>query len=152
HRELRSDGDVDFAGQNHERHPHGDRQHWRSVQREVAEIRCAEKRRCRDENDQQHADQRHGGRKLSRATESADERNTHGTASPTATSDANSLVSCPSARANTRSGVASERSRVATIVPPRMTTIRSLMPRISGSSEEIIKMATPCSARPIINS
>src|SRR5262249_29700276 len=148
---LRSDGDVDFAGENHERHPHGDRKHRCSVQREIAEVRWAEERRCRDQDDQQHADQRHGGRRLSRAT-SEPERNAHGTPPPAATSETNSLVSWPSARASTRSGVASERSNSPTIVPPCMTTMRSLMPRISGSSEEIMRTATPCSAKPIINS
>ena len=41
------------------------------------------------------------------------------------------------------SWVASARSRIPTIVPPCITAIRSLMPRISGSSDEIIRMASP---------
>ena len=50
------------------------------------------------------------------------------------------------ARAKIRSGVASERSNTLTMDPPRMTATRSLIPRISGRSEEIIRIATPCSA------
>ena len=32
------------------------------------------------------------------------------------------------------------------IVPPRITAMRSLMPRTPGSSDEIIRIASPCSA------
>ena len=43
-------------------------------------------------------------------------------------------------------GVASARSRIAAIVRARITAMRSLMPRISGSSDEIMMIASPCSA------
>ena len=49
------------------------------------------------------------------------------------------------------SWVAPSRSMIATIVPPCMTAIRSLMPRISGSSEEIIRMARPSPASSLIS-
>ena len=50
----------------------------------------------------------------------------------------------PSASARIRSWRRrAARSSVATIVPPCITAMRSLMPRISGSSDEIIRMARP---------
>ena len=51
-----------------------------------------------------------------------------------------SACQCPSAIASTRSWVASSRVSMPAIVPPRITAMRSLMPRISGSSDEIIRI------------
>ena len=52
-----------------------------------------------------------------------------------------------SAIARIVSAVASARERTPAIVPRRITAIRSLMPRISGNSDEIIRIASPRSAR-----
>ena len=50
---------------------------------------------------------------------------------------------CPSASSRIASCVASARSSMPATVPPCITAIRSLMPRISGSSDEIIRIARP---------
>ena len=53
------------------------------------------------------------------------------------------VATCPSASSRIASWVAAGRSSTPTIAPPCITAIRSLMPRISGSSDEIIRMARP---------
>ena len=53
----------------------------------------------------------------------------------------------PAAAWITRSGVASARDSSATSRPSRITRIRSLMPRTSGSSEEMRRIVRPCVAR-----
>src|SRR5262249_53493093 len=53
----------------------------------------------------------------------------------------------PAASATRRSSEASPRAISPTSAPPRMTRIRSLIPRISGSSEQISSTARPCWAR-----
>ena len=55
-------------------------------------------------------------------------------------------ATCPSASSRIASWVASARSSVPATVPPCITAIRSLMPRISGSSDEIIRIAMPRAA------
>ena len=56
----------------------------------------------------------------------------------------------PSAAAMMLAAVALSRGNSAAIVPACMTATRSLIPRISGSSEEIIRIAMPRSARSCI--
>ena len=53
----------------------------------------------------------------------------------------------PEANFMTSSGVVSAVMRSALIFPSRMTRMRSQTPKISGSSEEISRIALPCSAR-----
>ena len=54
-------------------------------------------------------------------------------------------------RSRIASWVASARSSSPTIVPPCITAMRSLMPRISGSSDEIITIASPPPASSLIS-
>ena len=56
-------------------------------------------------------------------------------------------MSCSNAAAMTPSASAVARGNVATMRPPRTTRMRSLTPRISGRSDEIIRIATPRAAR-----
>ena len=56
-------------------------------------------------------------------------------------------ASTPAAAWMTRSWVASARDSSATSRPSLMTRTRSLMPRISGSSEEMSRIVRPCVAR-----
>src|SRR6185503_253300 len=129
------DRDVDVAREDDERHPDR-RNEDRSVRdRHRAEIGGIEELRREQAEHQEQQAQRRGDRQLALVAEDH-------AAAPSA---------WPSARAITRSCVASPRPRMPASAPPRRTPTRSLIPRISGSSEEIIRIASPFSARSTIS-
>src|SRR2546428_4297 len=132
-----ADRKVDVAGQDDEGLPDGDDRDDLDAGADVGEgLPCdvvrdlgREERHDRDENEHE--------RELADLLRSdAAEQHAHRTAPAGATD-------CPMAAASTRSCVASALSKTATCRPSRITRMRSLMARTSGSSELMRMMATP---------
>ncbi len=123
--------DVHFAGQDHDGHAKRDDLHGCVGHHEIAEIAGGEESGRRHGEDGEEGGQREGRRPFARPGAGGRPHQ----------------AAVPKAAAITRSGVASSRVNDAASVPPRMTSTRSLMPSTSGSSDEIIRIASPCAAR-----
>ena len=109
HRELRADRDVDLADEDDERHPERDEQHRRVVEREVAQVARRRRTTARRRAPPAAREQRHRRRQLALVPA---ERVSAAITRPPPRRRASRTRSCarPSARASTRSGVASARS------------------------------------------
>src|SRR6516225_7090831 len=123
----RTGRNVDLSRQNDKRHPDSHHQNRQVGQENVTQVFSAEISRGADD---QNDCERHN-------------RNENGYFSSVRDHDGSR------ASDRTRDCVASLRERTPAIFPPRITAIRSLIPRTSGSSDEIMMIAIPCSARSI---
>src|SRR5439155_3958577 len=132
HCNLGANGNVDISGENHQGHAYGRYQDRSILQQHAAEILIGKEIGGKAGQDQQQDAEGRGHPAFALVT-----INHAGTALS---------LGWPSASARIFSCVASARFSVPITVPPRRTVMRSLMPRISGSSDEIIRMAIPWAA------
>src|SRR5208282_4154809 len=152
HADQRADRDVDIAGYNDHRHAERCDGDIGVAEQDVGEVAEGEKARIDEADDDGEPDDRHGEQRLlggetpqrpaARARRANSRRSVHAASSM--------FGSPPIIAAPTASDVACARSNSATSRPSRMTRTRSLMPSTSGSSLEIIRMATPAPASSLI--
>src|SRR5579883_1001512 len=175
--ELRADRDIDLAGEDHEQHADGDDQDGHVGHEEIAEVFGAEEAGGDEREDRGEEGDREGEGDFARVIHRRDAetpsqgkrlalrrawriRGAHACVSGGRKEPARPagslwtaallVVSTPSARLRMRSWEASARSTMPARRPAWSTAMRSDMPRISGSSEEIMRIATPSWARSTI--
>src|SRR5262249_11111708 len=129
------------ADQDHERHARGHDQDGRVVEGEVAEVLPAEEGGRGRGHGREQERERERGRQLVLVAGEGREASAHVPAAAAGAGRAS-----PRARWRRPSCVASARGSTPAIRPARITAILSLIPRISGISEEIMRMATPSRA------
>src|SRR5690606_34600336 len=131
-------GEVDVARDDDDRLPHGEHDEDRGREQQVAPPARAEQEARLDQGG--HADD---GEECEGDTGLATAQEAHA-APPSAGAPA---PGAPGVAARmTASGVASARSSVAAMRPSRTTSTRSAMPSTSGSSDEIMRTASPSAA------
>src|ERR1700733_8517523 len=148
HPDESADGNIDVAGDDHHRHANGRDRDIGVAEQNVGEIARSHEARIDEADNNREDDNRDRKQKLL-----AGQAAKHAAAGVCRTCDCgrghaafSALDVPPIIAAPTASEVASARSNSATILPSCITSTRSLMPNTSGSSLEIMRMATPSAA------